>query len=319
MNTENEDFICDTCRKIDFQDLLRNPRQVDAYIDKGERSPYIMRYTEDCAVCELLFQDKWFQDDDMELRSYSYLKNTFWAGEEVPGARDSVVLIIGVARSSVFQRLTYDGVFCRLTGDDRQGLYRAQPVGESWDSLKARTWLHTCVQSHHSACSRKTFSIPGMNLIDCEKLEIVAANKSSSWLALSYVWGNNYQAPATIEDTGFCEGSRVPVDMPGTIRDAISVTQQLGYRYLWVDEYCIDQNDEIHQKTQINKMDQIYRGADLTIVAAAGEHKGYGLPGVGSTKRRGIKAVCTGDVVIFSNGPDPAFEAANSKWFTRAW
>jgi len=317
MSNGNEDFICGTCRKIDFQDLLRNPRQ--SIVDKGERSPYTVRYTKDCVVCELLFQGRSDVVNDMELRSYSYLNYTIWADEEVPGARDSVVLIIGVAWSLGFERRTYYDVFCRLTGDDPQGLYRAQPVGESWDSLKARTWLHTCVQSHHSACSRETFSIPGMNLIDCEKLEIVTARESSSWLALSYVWGANYHAPATVEDTGFRAGSRLPADMPGTIRDAMSVTKELGYRYLWVDEYCIDQKDKTHREAQINKMDQIYRGADLTIVAAAGEDKGYGLPGVGVTKRQVGKTVCIGDVVIYSNGPSPDSETQESKWFTRAW
>ena len=319
MNNENEDFICDTCRKIDFQDLLRNPRQVDAYDDEGERSPYIMRYTEDCAVCELLFHDKSTVDNDMELRSYSYLKNTFWADEKVPGARDSVELKLGVAVWGVFQTPTYESVFCTLSGDDSQGLYRAQPLGESWDSLKARSWLHTCVQSHHSACSRESFTIPDMNLIDCENMVIVAASEHSPWFALSYVWGANYQAPATIEDTGFRAGSRLPANMPGTIRDAMSVTKELGYRYLWVDEYCIDQKDKTHRKAQINKMDQIYRGADLTIVAAAGEDKGYGLPGVGVTKRQVGKTVCIGDVVIYSNGPEPDSETQESKWFTRAW
>jgi hypothetical protein len=107
--------------------------------------------------------------------------------------------------------------------------------------------------------------------------------------------------------------------MPGTIKDAISVTLQLEYRYLWVDEYCIDQNDNDHRNDQIKKMDQIYRGADLTIVAAAGESKKYGLPGVGSRKRKDRKVVSVKDVVVFSNGPQPDNQARLSRWFTRAW
>jgi hypothetical protein len=110
-----------------------------------------------------------------------------------------------------------------------------------------------------------------------------------------------------------------PIRVIGTVQDAITVTKQLDYRYLWVDEYCIDQCDETHTHHQINRMDQIYRSADLTIVAAAGENKDYGLPGIGETKRKGSKAITINDVIIFSNGPAPDEEARMSKWFRRAW
>ena len=158
-----------------------------------------------------------------------------------------------------------------------------------------------------------------MNLIDCVDMAIVTANESSRWLALSYVWGVNQQSPLSVDSTRFRKGSRLPPDIAGTVRDAISVTKQLGYRYLWVDEYCIDQSNESQRNEQISRMDQIYRGADLTIVAAAGEDKAYGLPGVNATKRKNVKIVCINDVVLFSNGPKPDEEARKSKWFTRAW
>jgi hypothetical protein len=66
-------------------------------------------------------------------------------------------------------------------------------------------------------------------------------------------------------------------------------------------------------------MDQIYRGADLTIVCAAGENKAYGLPGVGLTSRKDRKIMCVKGVVAFSNGPYPDLEVQQSKWYTRAW
>jgi hypothetical protein len=107
--------------------------------------------------------------------------------------------------------------------------------------------------------------------------------------------------------------------IPTTIGDAIIVTLELGYRYLWVDEYCIDQSDHNHRNDQIMKMDRIYRGADLTIVGAAGDNKMYGLPGVGSTKRKGREVICMDDVVVFSNGPDPRQEIWESTWYSRGW
>lgn len=165
-------------------------------------------------------------------------------------------------------------------------------------------------------CKQDLAQIPGMNLIDCENMIIAKAVQGMRWIALSYVWGIDAQ----VEDCqGYREGSGVSFKTPETIKDGIRVTLQLGYRYLWVNEYCIDQRDDNHRQEQIGSMDQIYRGADLTIVAAAGDSKIYGLPGVASTKRKDRKIVHIGDVVVFSNGPRPDREVKETKWFTRAW
>jgi hypothetical protein len=89
---------------------------------------------------------------------------------------------------------------------------------------------------------------------------------------------------AAVGNTIFRVGSALPKNLPYTIADAITLTRLLGYRHLWIDEYCIDKGSSRHKMEQINRMDEIYKGADLTIVAAAGKDKAYGLPGVNSTK-----------------------------------
>jgi hypothetical protein len=269
----------------------------------------------------LLFQDVPALDIEktLELRSFSLKKMSNWAEESNLEAGDSVILKIGLQEDWGFLAYTPDGVFCKLASDVSRGLYCAQPVQEAWDCARARSWLDTCARCHESSCKQYTIRIPGMNLIDCEDMVIVEAAENSRWLALSYVWGVNYQASTSTDQAGFRQGSRMPLVIPGTVRDAISVTLQLGYRYLWVDEYCIDQNSDDHRNAQIKRMDQIYHGADLTIVAAAGNDKAYGLPGVESTKREGSKVVRVEDVVIFSNGPELGKQARRSKWFSRAW
>jgi hypothetical protein len=253
--------------------------------------------------------------ETFELRSYSFKKNSYWARKSSLNARDSVLLKVGW-QYIFFNTRTLDDVFCKLAGDGSQALNCAQPVQDIWDHVKARLWLEACLKCHGSRCKQESLRIPDMNLIDCKEMAIVKATQEMQWLALSYVWGVN---PQTEDHGGYREGSSISPDVPGTVRDAISVTLQLGYRYLWVDEYCIDQKDDNHRNNQIKKMDQIYRGADLTIVAAAGENKRHGLPGVGSTKRGERKIVRVGDVIVFSNGPQPNEEAECSTWFTRAW
>ncbi|CAN9237873.1 unnamed protein product [Alternaria sp. RS040] len=214
-------------------------------------------------------------------------------------------------------RSPIDPVFCRLASKVSQYMECAQLVQRIWDYNKARLWLNVCVRCHGSACKPESLTIPAMNLIDCENMVIVTAAPEMPWLALSYVWGVNHQ---TNDPVGYRAGSSLLLlEIPRTIRDAIIVTLQLGYRFLWVDEYCIDQNDEIHRKDQIGKMDRIYRGANLTIVAAAGLDKMYGLPGVGPTTRTEENVLHVGSVIVFPKSIMPHIETRRSKWFTRAW
>jgi hypothetical protein len=73
--------------------------------------------------------------------------------------------------------------------------------------------------------------------------------------------------------------SDIHEDIPTTIKDAMHICELLGYRYLWVDALCIDQ-DRTKESGQIVSMRSIYACADLTIVAAAGTDSWAGLPGV---------------------------------------
>ncbi|KEY74507.1 hypothetical protein S7711_10023 [Stachybotrys chartarum IBT 7711] len=66
-------------------------------------------------------------------------------------------------------------------------------------------------------------------------------------------------------------------------------------------------------------MDQIYHGADLTIVAAAGDNANFGLPGVGTTKRKKQQVVELERCTILSTGPDPVYETKQSSWASRGW
>ena len=77
---------------------------------------------------------------------------------------------------------------------------------------------------------------------------------------------------------------------------------------------------EVHKLSQIMQMDQIYSGADLTIVAAAGDDKFYGLPGVSETPRIKKSSLQLLEGTVFSTGPDPCKHVSgHSPWSKRAW
>jgi hypothetical protein len=66
-------------------------------------------------------------------------------------------------------------------------------------------------------------------------------------------------------------------------------------------------------------MDRIFRGAELTIVAAAGDNPKYGLPGVKNRRRVSQPTVEIGKQKFLSTLMEPQHIIQESKWITRGW
>src|SRR5436190_1503220 len=67
-------------------------------------------------------------------------------------------------------------------------------------------------------------------------------------------------------------------NVPQVVKDAMVVVRELKGRYLWVDKYCIDQQDSKVKHDQIQNMDKVYGGACATIIACEGDSAEYGIP-----------------------------------------
>ncbi len=92
------------------------------------------------------------------------------------------------------------------------------------------------------------------------------------YIALSYVWG--------VKDVPLlCSPPRV-------VLDVINFVRQLGYRYLWVDKYCVVQNVKTEQETkdyqmELQNMDNVYDRALFTLIdGGVGGRGNVGLYGV---------------------------------------
>lgn len=180
-------------------------------------------------------------------------------------------------------------------------------VKPSVDFERAKEWLQRCTELHGDNCSGNNGRIiKNFRLIDCFTGKRLLASKKTPYVALSYVWGN--------EDAS-AQGTHV---YPKTIRDAMIATKNLGYRWLWVDKYCINQNDANDLYDQFQQMDIIYQQAAVTIIAAAGTNSHYGLPGVDQSFRQPTSSVLIGDERVCAI---PKFELnpSNCKWMSRAW
>ncbi|KAF2733786.1 HET-domain-containing protein, partial [Polyplosphaeria fusca] len=172
-------------------------------------------------------------------------------------------------------------------------------------------WLTFCREDHQSMCGNNSNGmVPGLKVLDCRTGQLTPADPHSPYVALSYVWG---------EPTGEHLIRNADTDyMPKTIRDAMKVALRLNFQYLWVDRYCIDQENPDEKRQMIASMGQIYTNAEITIIAVAGTNPEYGLPGVSSTPRRPQYAVKIGHethVLVM----DPLEELNQSKWNSRGW
>lgn len=190
----------------------------------------------------------------------------------------------------------------------------ARELSPQADLGVARGWIEHCDQGHtHPDCSPAVeLRLPGFQVIDCEARALVTWPGPAPYVTLSYVWG-------TDEAEARGDNASLPDTLPRLIEDAISVSSFLGYRYLWVDRYCIPQDDEEVKAGLIRNMDKIYSESALTIIASASERPSEGLTGVGMDRTELPCSVKTEDLSLTQIFTNLADEVERSRWNTRGW
>jgi hypothetical protein len=192
-------------------------------------------------------------------------------------------------------------------------------------------WLERCERLHAADCFKMSKLLkPPVDffLIDVQDGCVVKGRYPCRYAALSYVWGDSNYCRLT-ENNYFAfseKGSLFTTIPPATVKDAITITQQVGLRYLWVDTLCIIQDRKDHQQAQIAQMASIYSHALITIIAISGKSAEDGLCGVRPGTRvatqevlytRGLNLL---SVVDFLDMPAHSqVQESFSTWYTRAW
>jgi hypothetical protein len=146
-----------------------------------------------------------------------------------------------------------------------------------------KTHAHVCVPASISDCEpdgRPAYLIDvAQNCIVEVKhlLEHPPDAQPLRYLALSYVWPKKKRGlPLCLKRTnltrfktsGFFKNRNILKQIPAVVQHAIGVTIRLHERYLWIDRFCIVQDDPNIQ-LQISRMNDIYGEAYLTIIAAS--------------------------------------------------
>ncbi|KAH9222193.1 heterokaryon incompatibility protein-domain-containing protein [Leptodontidium sp. 2 PMI_412] len=230
------------------------------------------------------------------------------------------------------KRKSVRSIIAPVSTPGSQTLLWAREVLEKVDSLQVKKWMQICDSSHKDSCI--DISLPqaaqlpsaSFRLIDVEEMCIVTPVMPCRYLALSYVWGRNGENSflALKNNISSLKNSRgldhVLHLLPSTISDAITVTRDLGERYLWVDSLCIVQDDVESKEENIASMPLVYKGSSLTLVAGTGDSAIAGLVGVRAGSRARSQRVLTlGECKKLSLVDDIELLVVKSPWHTRGW
>lgn len=287
-----EEELCRDCLDIDFGRAFRYaPIRWKPYgVPVAELGRKTIEWGKTaCPMCRLFATVRVPEDgtsatstSEYHLRACSFLRVTCLVSIDRPlhgfmkKADTPCLLVLGGKGRSRFQkdepqslkamisRAQSSGIICPVVSSatespPRLGTRRLLPDRIDYDLLQG--WYQFCAHHHRETCATNSNDYPKkLKVVDCRTQKIVAAPPSCSYVALSYVWGQQ-QSTTVSRPNSPCRNtdpSILPSNIiPSVIKDAMTVVLKLGWQYLWVDRYCIDQDDEA-KHAQISQMDKVY-------------------------------------------------------------
>ncbi|KAF2456019.1 heterokaryon incompatibility protein-domain-containing protein [Lineolata rhizophorae] len=321
---QDPDGLCLRCAQIDFPQVLCcadiHGRHGNLVLSLGCWAAQI--FADFCPFCQMLkcilapVAEDTYDGAEFELRAFS--GKLLW--QAVPDAEDDVTapdtVVLAVSPTMHWRELQEPSQMLRwLTQFEFIGLhslsaasppYSLRLVSNEAIDFDIVGWQLRHCRSHHERCRVNVFRpVPFLRLMDTETRELVDSSGDDEYVALSYVWGPP-------RDYG-------PNNFPEVIEDAIVATRSLGLRYLWVDRYCIAQNESEKKQLQIAAMNLVYQNAVVTLVAAAGQDDSFGFPGVRGKGRGPQMSADIAGKKLLSSLQNPTNEVQKSKWLTRGW
>jgi hypothetical protein len=115
---------------------------------------------------------------------------------------------------------------------------------------------------------------------DSLRLHCTNEGERGKYIALSHCWGK------LDESQRFCTYRRnidalcksIDFDkLPKTFQDAVTVTRELGVRFLWIDSICIIQKDTEDWDKESKYMERVFGSAYCTIAASSAEDSTKGF------------------------------------------
>ena len=156
-------------------------------------------------------------------------------------------------------------------------------IGAHVDFDLGKHWIEECL-STHNICSQALKSDLPTRLIDVgppdgsdEPRLVMTKGQQGQYVTLSHCWGTS--KPPVTDPVTFNRYLRaIPfLSLPKTFQDAITAVRRLGYRYLWIDCFCIIQGDTKDWEIECARMAQTFRQSTVTIAGPAAGHTDAGF------------------------------------------
>lgn len=317
-------------------------RMIDAYYQNFEdhykqsgKYQYMHNLFEPRKFVKLgLLEDKKTSRDCVSCQNI--INNVFQDGERLTPTSADVEILDGFLYMSIESPLQQPMRVLRLHRVEPRSLAypTARTCGpQQLDIALLRKWIDRCQASHGSECLSSTISPPShkIYLIDTDVGCLVHKGADCRYVALSYVWGQNTRAQTTksnlpaLQTPGSITAEAEQLTIPKTIRNALELVFLLGERYLWVDSFCIVQDDEDTKELQLSSMASIYANAYFTIAAAEGKDADHGISGIGGSADArkiddGMFRLSNGNQMIaYGTGESALGSAGYTTWNTRGW
>ncbi|CAG9981351.1 unnamed protein product [Clonostachys byssicola] len=156
-------------------------------------------------------------------------------------------------------------------------------LGSDSNVAIAKNWIDTC-SNHHQGCpSPDPTSFP-TRVIDVGtigdakcSLFIPKSGFISRYVALSHCWGGPIEHILLKKTLAEFQTSIHWDNLEANFQDAVTITRNLGLRYLWIDSLCIIQDDFDDWAVESAKMADLYRNAFVTISAMSSPISSHGI------------------------------------------
>lgn len=290
------DYLCQRCTSIDIDDpttlLSRLSQTSGPYLGDIES---ITTHTS-CDLCQLLDSThvahhtstaRYRRSTRYHLRAFESHR-VFEPRKPATRSSEQVGVVLGICRASQSRHQSAERQRCLTKGFIAPLLDRFSPPYQfqvqkvqprAADFGQIRKWLHICLEKHSDTCTTKygdpRAKLECIDIDNCEGMRPTTIGNEEQYLALSYVC-------AEAEDV---VSHHLSQNVSRSVQDAMAVTRALGFRYLWIDKYCINQEDYEEKQTAIAKMDSIYEAAVMTIIAAPTPDSPPGIPGISRERR----------------------------------
>lgn len=158
-------------------------------------------------------------------------------------------------------------------------------------------WMKPCIAGH-SHCQRATsrnYDVLPSRIIhvrmECsgeqprlvaQLLDVQSLPVNIKYITLSHAWGQHKFLTLTSENLHQFRQS-IPLSVPDfnqTFKDALALTIELGYNYIWIDSLCIIQGSPASDWAyECPRMGSIYSNSDLNLSATGFQDARFGMFG----------------------------------------